>query len=61
VFDVCEQSENAGERFDPWANWIDCSGVERSEIRKVAGQLGAAFDFVDPDGIQTEFTHVNLG
>ena len=81
VFDLCEHSGNAGERFDPvrtglddfvleaesvdelraWANWLDTSGVARSEIRKVAGDLGAMFDFVDPDGIQIEFTHYNLG
>lgn len=81
VFDLCEHSRNAGERFDPvrtgldhvafeagssddlraWASWLDAAGVARSEIRKVAGGLGETFDFVDPDGIQIEFTHFNLG
>jgi glyoxylase I family protein len=81
VFDLCEHSSNAGERFDPvrtgldhfaleaqslddlraWASWLDTSGVARSEIRKVAGDLGTMFDFVDPDGIQIEFAHFNLG
>jgi glyoxylase I family protein len=81
IFDLCEHSSNAGERFDPvhtgldhlaleaesfeqlaaWASWLDSCGVARSEIRKVAGGLGATFDFVDPDGIQIEFTHLTLG
>jgi glyoxylase I family protein len=81
VFDLCEHSSNAGERFDPvrtgldhfaleaesvddlraWASWLDTSGVARSEIRKVAGDLGTMFDFVDPDGIQIEFAHYNVG
>jgi glyoxylase I family protein len=79
VFDLCEHSSNAGERFDPvrtgldhfaleaqslddlraWASWLDTSGVARSEIRKVAGDLGTMFDFVDPDGIQMEFIYVD--
>ena len=81
VFDLCEHSNNAGERFDPvhtgldhlaleaksfeelqeWASWLDSCAVARSEIRNVAGGLGATFDFMDPDGIQIEFTHLNLG
>jgi glyoxylase I family protein len=44
-----------------WASWLDASGVARSEIRKVSGDLGASFDFVDPDGIQIEFTHFDIG
>jgi glyoxylase I family protein len=44
-----------------WASWLDACGVARSEIRKVSGDLGVMFDFVDPDGIQIEFTHFNLG
>ncbi|MFN3007882.1 VOC family protein [Mycolicibacterium wolinskyi] len=44
-----------------WASWLDTSGVARSEIRKVAGDLGTMFDFVDPDGSQVEFVHFDLG
>lgn len=44
-----------------WANWLDTSGVARSEIRKVAGGVGTMFDFVDPDGIQIEFAHFDIG
>jgi len=43
-----------------WASWLDASGVARSEVREVAGGLGKMFDFVDPDGIQIEFIHLNL-
>jgi len=44
-----------------WAGWLDTCGVKHSEIRQVAGGIGATFDFVDPDGIQIEFTHFDLG
>jgi glyoxylase I family protein len=43
-----------------WAAWLDSCGVARSEIRVVANGLGAIFDFVDPDGMQIEFIHLNL-
>jgi glyoxylase I family protein len=46
IFDLCEHSRNEGERFDPVS---------------VADGLGKMFDFVDPDGIQIEFIHLNLG
>jgi glyoxylase I family protein len=49
------------EELQAWATWLDSCGVARSEVRNVAGGLGATFDFVDPDGIQIEFTHLNLG
>jgi glyoxylase I family protein len=49
------------EELQAWASWLDSQGVARSEVRKVAGDIGATFDFVDPDGIQIEFTHLNLG
>ena len=81
IFDLCEHSRNAGERFDPvrtgldhlalqaasldelqaWAAWLDSCGVARSPIREVADGLGRIIDFVDPDGIQVEFTYLDLG
>ncbi len=49
------------EELQAWAAWVDGCGVERSEIRDVAGGLGKMFDFVDPDGLQIEFIHMALG
>jgi catechol 2,3-dioxygenase-like lactoylglutathione lyase family enzyme len=49
------------EELQAWATWLDTCGVARSEVRRVADGLGAIFDFVDPDGIQIEFIHLNLG
>ncbi|WP_255361815.1 hypothetical protein [Mycobacterium sp. 1274761.0] len=37
---------------------VPCS---HSDIRAVAGDLGVVFDFVDPDGVQIELIHMNLG
>ncbi len=48
------------EELQQWATWLDACGVARSEVREVAGGHGAIFDFVDPDGIQIEFIHLNL-
>lgn len=45
----------SSEQLQSWANWLDRCGVARSEIRQVDDNLGALFDFVDPDGIQLEF------
>jgi glyoxylase I family protein len=42
------------EDLQAWASWLDDHEVPRSEIRD-AGDVGAMFDFVDPDGIQIEF------
>jgi glyoxylase I family protein len=47
---VAESSED----LEAWAGWLDLQRVPRSEIRG-AGDVGAMFDFVDPDGIQIEF------
>jgi catechol 2,3-dioxygenase-like lactoylglutathione lyase family enzyme len=44
-----------------WASRLDTNAVPRSEIRKVAGDLGTMFDFVDPDGIQIEIAHFDFG
>jgi glyoxylase I family protein len=49
------------EELQLWAAWVDGCGVERSEIRDVAGGLGKMFDFVDPDGLQIEFIHLSIG
>jgi len=49
------------EQLQEWATWLDSCGVGRSEIRHIADEHGAMFDFVDPDGIQIEFIHLNLG
>jgi glyoxylase I family protein len=49
------------EELQAWAMLLDTCRVARSEVRKVAGDLGAIFDFIDPDGIQIEFTHLHLG
>jgi glyoxylase I family protein len=42
-----------------WASWLDAHDVPRSEIRDVL-DIGAMFDFIDPDGIQLEFIFINL-
>jgi glyoxylase I family protein len=44
-----------------WAAWLDTCGVARSEIRVVADGRASMFDFHDPDGIQIEFTYLDLG
>jgi glyoxylase I family protein len=49
------------EELRAWAAWLDKCDVARSPIREVADGLGATFDFVDPDGIQMEFSYLNLG
>ena len=54
------EANSVGE-LQAWATWLDSCGVARSAIREVAGGLGTMFDFVDPDGIQVEFIHLNLG
>jgi len=52
---------NSVDELQAWATWLDSCGVARSAIREVADGLGKMFDFVDPDGIQVEFIHLNLG
>jgi glyoxylase I family protein len=42
------------EQLEAWARWLDARGVDHSEIRP-GGEVGAMFDFVDPDGVQIEF------
>jgi glyoxylase I family protein len=44
----------SSEDLEAWAGWLDHHSVPRSEIRD-AGDVGAMFDFEDPDGIQMEF------
>ena len=52
---------NSVDELQAWATWLDSCGVARSAIREVADGLGKMFDFADPDGIQVEFIHLNLG
>jgi glyoxylase I family protein len=47
------------EELQGWASWLDASAVPHSEIRTLDGDIGAMFDFVDPDGIQMEFIYVD--
>src|SRR5258708_4823018 len=49
------------DELQAWATWVDTCGVARSAVREVADGRGSMFDFVDPDGIQIEFTQLNLG
>jgi glyoxylase I family protein len=47
------------EVLEDWARWLDANGVDRSPIREMPPPMeGAMFDFVDPDGIQLEFSYV---
>jgi glyoxylase I family protein len=47
------------EELRGWASWLDECGVPHSEIRTLDGDIGAMFDFVDPDGIQLEFIYID--
>ena len=49
------------EELQSWATWLDTRGVARSQVRAAADDRALLFDFVDPDGIQIEFIHLNLG
>ena len=49
------------DELQAWATWLDTRGVARSAIREAADGRAKIFDFVDPDGIQIEFIHLNLG
>jgi glyoxylase I family protein len=44
-----------------WASWLDSCDVKRSAIRELENNMGALFDFVDPDGIQLEFLFIDIG
>ena len=47
------------EVLEDWAHWMDANGVARSPVREMPAPVGGAmFDFVDPDGIQLEFSYV---
>ena len=41
-----------------WIDHLDAEGVAHSPIR-IIDQVGEAFDFCDPDGIQIEFWHMD--
>ena len=53
------------EDLDGWAEWLDDQNVERSEIRNIDTDFppveirGAMFDFLDPDGVQLEFSYAS--
>ena len=49
------------DELQAWATWLDTRGVARSAIREAADGRAKIFDFVDPDGIQIEFIHLDLG
>ena len=49
----------SNEELQAWASWLDAGDVRRSPIREVEN-VGAMFDFVDPDGIQLEFFFLDL-
>jgi glyoxylase I family protein len=49
----------SNEELQAWASWLDARDVRRSPIREIEN-VGAMFDFVDPDGIQLEFIFVDL-
>jgi glyoxylase I family protein len=49
------------DELQAWATWLDTRGVARSALRSAADGRADMFDFVDPDGIQIEFIHLNLG
>jgi glyoxylase I family protein len=49
------------DELQAWATWLDTCGVARSAVREAADGRAKIFDFVDPDGIQIEFIHLNLG
>jgi glyoxylase I family protein len=49
------------DELQAWATWLDTRGVARSALREAADGRATIFDFVDPDGIQIEFIHLNLG
>jgi glyoxylase I family protein len=42
------------DELEEWAGWLDEHQVARSPIRD-SGDVGAMFDFTDPDGVQLEF------
>src|SRR3989442_9459455 len=46
------------EEMDAWTRWLDARGVHHSEVRDSDG-FGALFDFLDPHGIQIEFSFLD--
>ncbi len=44
-----------------WRRWFESRDVECSPIREILNNMGAMFDFVDPNGIQLEFTYIDIG
>jgi glyoxylase I family protein len=48
------------DELQAWATWLDVRGVARSALREAADGRAHMFDFVDPDGIQIEFIHLDL-
>ena len=52
---------NSSDELQGWASWLDDCNVRRSPLREVENNMGALFDFVDPDGIQLEFLFIDTG
>jgi len=52
---------SSSDELHAWAGWLDDCDVPCSPIRAVENNMGALFDFVDPDGIQLEFLFIDVG
>jgi hypothetical protein len=52
---------NSSDELRSWARWLEGCDVPRSAIREVENDMGALFDFVDPDGIQLECLFIDVG
>ena len=52
-------SATSTDELNAWADWLDRCDVKHSVIREVEKNMGAMFDFVDPDGIQLEFLYID--
>jgi glyoxylase I family protein len=54
-------SARSNDELRAWASWLDAHDVACSPIREVENNMGALFDFVDPDGIQVELLFIDVG
>ncbi|AGB24817.1 lactoylglutathione lyase-like lyase [Mycobacterium sp. JS623] len=51
---------NSRDELQSWASWLESCDVTCSPIREVENNMGALFDFADPDGIQLEFLFIDV-
>jgi len=51
---------NSSDELHAWAGWLESCDVACSPIREVENNMGALFDFADPDGIQWEFLFIDV-